>query len=65
VCGTTATPRAGRRPPMRTARQVSRPTKAERQSGSEPLTRADKPRTATPATSSTLAERATRRRGRL
>jgi hypothetical protein len=64
VCGTTATPREGRRLSMRMARQGNRPTRAERRSGSESLTRASKPRTATPATSSTPAGRATRRRGR-
>jgi hypothetical protein len=64
VCRTTATPRAGKRLSVRTARQGSRPTRAEHRSGSESLTHADKPRTATPATSSTFAGRATQRRGR-
>jgi hypothetical protein len=45
------------------ARQDNLPTRAERRSGSESLTRADRPRTATPVTSSTPVEQATRRHG--
>jgi hypothetical protein len=45
------------------ARRDNQPTRAERRLGSGSLTRADRPRTATPATSSTPTRRATRTHG--
>jgi hypothetical protein len=63
VCGTTAAPKAKRRPSTRVAWRGNQPTRAERRSWSGSLIRAGRPRTVTPATSSTLAERATRRHG--
>jgi hypothetical protein len=44
-------------------RRDNPPTRAERRSGSESLTGADRPRMATHVTSSTPVEQATRRRG--
>jgi hypothetical protein len=46
------------------AQRGSRPTRDERRSGSGSLTHADELRMATPATSSTLVERATQKHGR-
>jgi hypothetical protein len=54
---------AWRRQFTRAVRRDNPPTRAERRSGGESLTRADRPRTVTPATSSTPVEQATRRRG--
>jgi hypothetical protein len=64
VRGTTAAPKAKRCPFTQAARRSSQPTRVESGAGSGSLIRAGRPRTVTPATSSTLAERATRRRGR-
>jgi hypothetical protein len=55
--GTTAVPKARKRPFTQAARWGSGPTRAERRSGSRSLTHAGRSRMATPATSSTLAER--------
>jgi hypothetical protein len=62
--GTTVVCRAPRCQFTRVARWGNPPTRAERRSGSESLTRADRSRMATPVTSSTPGGRATRRRGR-
>jgi hypothetical protein len=62
--GMTAARRAKRHPSTQTVRQGNRPTRAEPRSGSGSLIRVDRLRTATPATSSTRAERATQKHGR-
>jgi hypothetical protein len=55
-------PKAKRHPSTRASRRGNQPTWAGHRSGSGSLIRAGRPRTAMPATSSTLAERAMRRR---
>jgi hypothetical protein len=62
--GTTTVLRAKRHPSTQTAQRGNQPTRAERRSGSGYLTRADRLRTAAPATSSTPAIQAMQRRGR-
>jgi hypothetical protein len=62
--GTTGACRAPRRRVTWVVQRDNPPTRAERRSRSESLTRAGRPRTATPATSSTPGGRATRRHGR-
>jgi hypothetical protein len=64
VRGTTLAPRAKRHPSTQMAWQGNQPTRAERQSASGSLIRADRLRTATPATLSTPAEWATQRHER-
>jgi hypothetical protein len=64
VRGTTPAPRAKRHPSTQMAWQGNQPTRAERQSVSGSLIRADRLRTVTPATLSTPAEWATQRHGR-
>jgi hypothetical protein len=59
----TAAHRARRCQFTQVVRQDNRPTRAERQPGSESLTCADRPRMVTPATSRTPAKRATQRHG--
>jgi hypothetical protein len=61
--GTTAAHKAQRRQFTRAAQRDNPPTRVERRSESESLTRGDTLRMATPATSSTPTERATRRHG--
>jgi hypothetical protein len=56
----TAVCQVRKRPFMQAARLGSRPTRAERRSRSGSLIRADRLKTVMPATSSMLAERATR-----
>jgi hypothetical protein len=60
---TTGARRAPRRQFTRVARQDNLPTRAERRLGSESLTHADRPRTVTPATSSTPGRREMQRHG--
>jgi hypothetical protein len=60
----TAARKARKSPFTQAERRNNRPTRVERRSGSESLMRADRPRMATRAASSTPVERATRRRGR-
>jgi hypothetical protein len=64
VRGTTAVPRAKWRLSTRAPRRGNQPTRVERWSGSGSLIRTGKPRTAMPAISSTLAERATQKHER-
>jgi hypothetical protein len=64
VRGMMAVRKAWRRQFTRAARRDNRPTRDERRLGRESLTRADRLRTMTLATSSTPAERATRRHER-
>jgi hypothetical protein len=64
VHGTTAAPKPKRHLSTRAVQRVNQPNKVESRSGSGSLIRAGRPRTATLVTSSTLAERATRRHER-
>jgi hypothetical protein len=63
VRGRTVARRGRRRQFTRAVRRDNPPTRAKRRSGCKSSTHADRPRTATPVTSSTPVEQATRRRG--